>query len=203
MEREAEQYQNIPTYPMFHVITNAERLQRRLLMSKPRIEPTQTITPAEKRLQSDIIERQNKPITINGCSIEISPYEKFENCFFLFAIFDGIFKVKITFFADYPFRAPSVTYVEAPEEVRDFFDMEGSLKLKLLQPGKWSPACNLNEIIYEIEMMLLQYKTNYYIPEGSFKKRKAYEYRNDNFSLMPNAMKNPFFPMHKLMKMSY
>ena len=184
-DRVIQQYKtficNNKTYNLFH-ICNANKRNRDIHGSCSSV---RKISKVELRVKNDIIEFQTNRTTTGNYEINLSNYKLSKNgeeCS-MEVEFKNYFVININFGKDYPFNPPEITYVSGC--VSDVFDMEMKLKLPMLSKEEWKPILSLNNLLFAIEMVLMNNETVYMNKYNiDNKKKKMKEYSQYNMELL-------------------
>lgn len=169
-------------YNLFH-ICNSSRRNRGLYEN---INSVRKISRVELRVKNDIIEFQTNRKTTGKYEINLSNYKLSKNgdeCS-MEVEFKNYFVINITFGKDYPFNPPEINYVSG--SVSNVFDMEMKLKLPMLSKEEWKPILSLNNLLFEIELLLMNNENVYMnkYQDNNYQKKKMREYSEFNLNLL-------------------
>ena len=184
-DRFVQQYKtficNNKKYNLFH-ICNAHKRNRDICTNCSSV---RKISKVELRLKNDILEFQTNRTTTGNYEINLSNYKLSKNgeeCS-MEVEFKNYFVININFGKDYPFNPPEITYVSGC--VNDVFDMEMKLNLPMLSKEEWKPILSLNNLLFAIELLLMNnenvYMSKYQVNN---KKKKMKEYSEYNKELL-------------------
>lgn len=127
--------------------------------SQSKQKKTTQVSQAFIKIKKDLADYESKKMTSGHFSISLSNcYEYDDDSYHIYADFEKLFKLNITFYSDYPYSIPSITYISG-YFTSELFDMEQNLKLQFVSKKGWNPVLTVNSIIYSIELMLLNHES--------------------------------------------
>lgn len=86
----------------------------------------------------------------------------------------GTFGIKVNLPAEYPFKAPVVTFATRIYHPNVTNDSEGNICISLLKPENWKPASKLAQVLVALRQLLTEPN-----PDDPLEDRIAQEFRSD------------------------
>lgn len=94
----------------------------------------------------------------------------------------GVFAVRVALPADYPFKAPVVSFATRVYHPNVTNDAAGAVCLGLLKPEHWKPASRVRAVLDALRRLLAEPN-----PDDALEARIADEYRTDRRAFDDNA----------------
>ena len=136
----------------------------------------------EARIKNDLIEFENKRITLKRYKIYLDKYYFEDNIISLKVLIDKYFLIKFIFSEDYPFDPPELIYLEGKKF--NFFDDNNKLKLDCLTKEKWSAVLSINSILFQLELLLFNFEQKLFNIDQYKTTKLFYCYIDDNRYLL-------------------
>ena len=94
----------------------------------------------------------------------------------------GRFELRVSLPAEYPFKAPQVSFATRIWHPNVTNDSQGAVCLGLLKPDAWKPPCRIRAVLEAVRQLLVEPN-----PDDPLEPRIADEYRADRPAFERNA----------------
>ena len=99
--------------------------------------------------------------------------------------FVGFFSIEFLFTFDYPYAPPVLSFFSGDLN-QNIFQIDGSVKLEIVQKTKWTPVKGLIDIIKEIEQLIVNCPKPFLLKQIKYTKRRWDDYIDDQKSFEIN-----------------